>query len=177
MPRMPSPGQLHAGPAYSPVAVKAFGSKSLYYYQANANRLRCWAIEPLAWFERGGLRPGANSRREFHPALFSKAWLRMACEESAVSESRPSIWGTSVRSHEALKLHGSQLNSIVCHFQVWTYSKSQGKVPNLLCVQLALKPKLYHSTTPTPSQFLQIMCLSIFLIKANQRVWPQRIIS
>lgn len=94
-----------------------------------------WEAEPLyhslAWFERGGLRAGANFRREVHPASFSKAWLKMSCGESAVSESRPSIWVTSVRGHEALKWYGSQLNSIVCRFQVWSYSKSHGR--SLIC--------------------------------------------
>ena len=164
---MPSPGHLHAGIAHSPVAVRAFGSRTWYYYQANANRMRCWAIAPLAWFQRGGLRAGANFRREVHSASFSKIWLEWHVGALLWVRDDPVIWGTSVRSHEVLKLHGSQL-------QVWSYYRSQGKVPNLLgSAGIRVQVVSFHHTN-TISVFAK-QVLSIFLIKSD--LWSQRISS
>lgn len=123
-----------------------------------------------------GFESWCQLQNKVHPDIFSKAWLPVACWESAVSERRPNSQGASVKTHNIVK---SYLDPKVTPQCVFFKPGVILKVRRMSLIDCGLSWHLNLICTLLSHLFpiFAIMCLSFSLIKANQRVCLQRIIS
>lgn len=123
-----------------------------------------------------GFESWCQLQNKVYPDTFSKAWLAVACWKSTMSERRPSSQGASVRNHDIVK---SYLDPTVTPQCVFFKPGVILMVSRMSLIDCGLSWHLNLTCTLLSHSFpiFAIMCLSFSLIKANQRVCLQRIIS